>query len=578
MFGHLVPGIQTKVTMEKLAYIEKLQGKENYQDWVFSVGLALRGADAYGVVDGTLAVKDPKYARKNNLAMYHIGSTVSVAVIPIIREKATAVEMWKALEEAFSPVDEYKKAQLNTEFWTFQVVPGETMVSTIARLNNLVADLGKQNESISNATKMMRLLAALPVEYGSFRSAWDSTPDAERVYTKLCQRLIVEEERRGLSVSVGQQSEALSTRTRQCTCQCKCGAGGSAVVAERRGPRERRRSWRVRCYQCDELGHMKRDCPQRSNSVRKSEALCTSTVAAMNTNQWCMDTGATDHMCPVKRLFQRYQALDEPRAVWTAGGHKLIAKGIGDVPVLAFNGQAWVKKVLTEVLYVPGSQHFLMSMAKTLDRGCRVLADGDSVRFTRDDETVAIGQRKGPLFYMLFREWDRRDSGSCGTTSRSQSRRRRHGRLGHRLEKQVGSVCQSKKDRGGVEQRGVVRNHIQLQSTMSEKRLQSVQPRVSPTSRIMQKMMMQPSGQKKFTAGPSAGDKRRSGMGTAGRQSVMTGEDQQKRKEVMAPVDSGQSSEILCCKSKEMVQLYQQFLEWKETVDGKDRNVVIDAK
>jgi hypothetical protein len=124
----------------------------------------------------------------------------------------------------------------------------------------------------------------------------------------------------------------------------------------------------------------------------------------MNTNQWCMDTGATDHMCPVKRLFQRYQALDEPRAVWTAGGHKLIAKGIGDVPVLAFNGQTWVKKVLTEVLYVPGSQHFLMSMAKTLDRGCRVLADGDSVRFTRDDETVAIGQRKGQK-----REWELRN-------------------------------------------------------------------------------------------------------------------------------------------------------------------------
>ena len=83
--------------MEKLAHIERLQGKENYQDWVFSVGLALRGANAYGVVDGTLAIKDPEYARKNNLAMYHIGSTVSVAVIPIIREKATAVEMWKAL-------------------------------------------------------------------------------------------------------------------------------------------------------------------------------------------------------------------------------------------------------------------------------------------------------------------------------------------------------------------------------------------------------------------------------------------------------------------------------------------------
>lgn len=444
--------------MEKLAYIEKLQGKENYQDWVFSVGLALRGADAYGVVDGTLSPKDPDFPKKNNTAMYHIGSTVSASVIPIIREKPTAVEMWNALKDAFSPVDEYKKAQLNTEFWTFRAEPGENMVTTIARLNNLVADLGRQNESISNATKMTRLLAALPGDYGSFMSAWDSTPDADRTYPKLCQRLVVEEERRGLSVP--KPSEALSTRTRQCTCKCKCGTGGSRpepVPAPRRGGQQQRRArnGQMRCYECNKTGHMRKDCPQRSHSVRKSEALCTFTGATLSSSQWCMDAGSTDHVCPVRRYFSKYQALEEPKVVWTTGGHQLQAEGVGDVPVLAFNGHQWVKKVLKEVLYVPGSQYFLMSMAKTLDQGCKAVADSDGVKFTREGEIVAMGQRKGQLFFMLFREWNDGSSGSCTAVSGVLSLQEWHRRLGHQCKRQVESVlirCGVRYERGGTEQ------------------------------------------------------------------------------------------------------------------------------
>ena len=52
---------------------------------------------------------------------------------------------------------------------------------------------------------------------------------------------------------------------------------------------------------------------------------------------------------------------------------------------MACNGQTWGKKKLAEVLFVPGTQ--CLSMAKTLDQGCEVLADGYSDRFTKYDET-----------------------------------------------------------------------------------------------------------------------------------------------------------------------------------------------
>lgn len=116
--------------------------------------------------------------------------------------------------------------------------------------------------------------------------------------------------------------------------------------------------------------------------------------------------------------------------LWTTGGHQLQAEGVGDVPVLAFNGHQWVKKVLKES-YVPGSQYFLMSMAKTLDQGCKAVADSDGVKFTREGEIVAVGQRKGQLFFMLFREWNDGSSGSCTAVSGVLSLQEWHRRLGH---------------------------------------------------------------------------------------------------------------------------------------------------
>lgn len=211
--------------MEKFGHVVKLIGKENYEDWIFQVKLALRGSGVFGVIDGSLEVKEPGFAQKNDTAMFIIGSTVGPAGLPIIREQETAKSMWSALALAFDPVDEFKRMQLNSEFWSFKAVPGEGMLTTISRLNNLVLALGRQKESISNATKISRLLSALPHEYSSFASAWDSTPAAEKSYEKLTQRLLLEEERRGPGTA--KASEALSTRTRQCTCVCTCGANGT---------------------------------------------------------------------------------------------------------------------------------------------------------------------------------------------------------------------------------------------------------------------------------------------------------------------------------------------------------------
>lgn len=421
-----------------MSHIEKLQASEQWATWKFQVELALLSGDVLDVVDGSLTRNEENqvlFQKSDNLARMIIGTTVGPSQVTHIKHCKSARDMWVALQTVHEKKDDVTKARLFAQYWNFKIDVNEPIMDAIARLNDIVAQLGNHDEKITEVNKSSRLIDALPREFSSFCSAWDSASATDKTYTSLTQRLQLEEERRGGGESSKEQkeSEALMAGKPQCKCPCVCGAGRGNRWSNYDSKRK------VKCYGCQEEGHIRRDCPQQKTrhgfAVDQSEALSCE-GEGKNVDKWIMDTGASDHICPDFRRFANYSKTR--KRIITAGGDIILAEGIGDVELMAFDGKGWQRRVLVGVLHVPKSKYNLFALSKSLDKGCRMNATDRKCEILRGEDIVAIGLRSGNLFLMDF-SYDI-DSVASVAKVDNLSLYEWHRRMGHQNVQQVKAI------------------------------------------------------------------------------------------------------------------------------------------
>ncbi|CAB3248370.1 unnamed protein product [Arctia plantaginis] len=82
-----------------------------------------------------------------------------------------------------------------------------------------------------------------------------------------------------------------------------------------------------------------------------------------------LDSGASEHMCFTVYRFINYKKLLVPKDVVIGGGTIIQALGYGDIDLEAYDGEKWIKTLISSVLYVPSLKTNLFSMSATLDKG-----------------------------------------------------------------------------------------------------------------------------------------------------------------------------------------------------------------
>lgn len=63
----------------------------------------------------------------------------------------------------------------------------------------------------------------------------------------------------------------------------------------------------------------------------------------LNETDWCMDSGASEHMCNNLNLFEQYDEVADRRKVKIGNGAFLKICGVGTIKLDAWNGQEWRK-------------------------------------------------------------------------------------------------------------------------------------------------------------------------------------------------------------------------------------------
>ena len=113
-------------------------------------------------------------------------------------------------------------------------------------------------------------------------------------------------------------------------------------------------------------------------------------------HEWIADTGATDHMSPSERLFNKYSPARSAPKVQTSGGGALTIRGVGDICLSPLG-------ILKKVLHVEDLRANLISIQKIVDDyGWRFVLDSDSC-FLCDKvsgRNISSFRREGGLLFL----------------------------------------------------------------------------------------------------------------------------------------------------------------------------------
>uniref|UniRef100_A0A8D8G2M5 Copia protein n=2 Tax=Culex pipiens TaxID=7175 RepID=A0A8D8G2M5_CULPI len=184
---------------------------------------------------------------------------------------------------------------------------------------------------------------------------------------------------------------------------------------------------KLRCYSCGEVGHKKVHCPKNKDhhksasrfqpkksapkaNVSKAvtfvategndDAIAASTVTS---SKWYLDSGASEHMCNDRSLFDSLEKLDKPVTVQTAkSGVTLSVFHCGSVVAFAAVDGASVRINIEKVLFIPDLSVNLLSLRKMGESGLKVVFYNGTVIVENAGQTVAVGKQSGKLYCMDF--------------------------------------------------------------------------------------------------------------------------------------------------------------------------------
>lgn len=387
--------------------IEKLQGGDQWTAWKFQLRQILEAGDMYDVVTGVdvapvaaaadYAAKYSLWKKADAKARKIIATSVGSQPLVHILSCETASEMWTSLKSVYESTTKSGVYFLQQKYYSFSKEPSDNMATFLSKLLDIVQQLKAQKELISDSMIMTKIQMALPPEYNYFHSAWDSTPAAERTLENMKSRLMGEEVRLQGQNKV-ETVEALLVKTNK---KLK----NSGKYQNKKKPRVKRDE----CLQCGEKGHWKKDCKQSKEKrqfhkpeEKHGEALVMKTDKNANGRDvWYIDSGAAFHMSNSRHSFDNFQELSDK--VKVGNGSFVDVKGMGNINVLVYTGDEWVKKHITNVRYVPELYVNLFSTGKVTDLGYTVIEEKTQCKIVKDGSVVAVGVRDNGLYRMLIK-------------------------------------------------------------------------------------------------------------------------------------------------------------------------------
>jgi len=285
-------------------------------------------------------------------------------------------------------------------------------VSITQHVNDFTTKAGQLQESgieIPNELLSIMLLNSLPEEYENFSVAMesrDNIPTLEILKAKLKEEEARQSDRDAKTGEGDKKCDALLTK--ESASRGKYSRANSRDGSTKLNPQK----FDGKCFNCNKMRHRSRDCRAKLKQNRINNTDNALTVIACNaelvtkSEAWCLDSGATRHMCNSKRKFETLNKSDQLK-VYTASEHYMKSVGSGNVNL---NIKASYKNnpiKIQNALYVPELRNNLLSVSSITDKGHSVIFKKNNAIVKRKDGSTFLTATKQNEIYVIDEKIDR---------------------------------------------------------------------------------------------------------------------------------------------------------------------------
>jgi transposase InsO family protein len=306
----------------------------------------------------------------------------------------SAKEVWDALQRTYKASSIANQLTLMKELNTIRMAQNEPVAKYIGRARSLRDQLQAAGHAVDAKTVVLAVLNGLPHQYSTLVTVLESQaalPSLEELQAKA----LLTEQRLNSEASDQAGSNAYYAAAGKSSNRPGARPGG--------GKQQESRS----CYYCNKKGHLKKDCRKmkadmQQQKQRQQQPLREVAFTALydvdssvhyigSSDEWIVDSGATNHMAYDSTNMINTYELAEPIMVKVGGEDMLKATTAGDV-VLGNYGSN--KILLKDVLLVSGLCANLMSVSRLNEKGIKVVfGSKDRATIIKGGETLLEAHR-----------------------------------------------------------------------------------------------------------------------------------------------------------------------------------------